>query len=214
MISIIYTHWAMNEMRSSMMNRSVLSLLETTDEGANAQILVADNGGNLRDSEWLLNLTDQKKIAVYLRFRENMHFAYARNQLLRMATGDYIVICDNDIIFEKGWMEECADYLSKHEGVVATPLVPDISHRKMQFWCGEKGGWQLNSLAGSSCFMMTRKCFEEVGFFEKHNMSGSKYARALTKKGYLVAVMPQCKAIDIGERQGYDWRNPSYATTL
>lgn len=211
MVSIVYVHWAMNEFRSELMRRSITTLVETAGD---QQILVADNGGNIEDSKFLLELCEQGKIAVYLRFRVNVHFAYARNQLLRMATEPYIAIVDNDIIFEKGWWQECVEYLSKNEKTTATPLVPDISHRKVKYWNGEQGGWQLNWRAGSSCFVMTRKCFEEVGYFQLHNVAGSKYADALNRAGYRMAVMPQCKAIDLGERNGYNWREPNYSHTL
>ncbi len=197
-----------------MMRRSMLSLLASSNEGQELEILVADNGGNLADSQWLLELTETKRIAAYMRFRENMHFAYARNQLMRVATKDYIAIVDNDIIFDKGWWQEIVAYLSKHEKVTATPLVPDMAHRTGKFWVGELGGWQLNSRAGSSCFVMTRKCFDEVGYFPLHNVAGSKYADTLTRAGYRMAIMPQCKAVDVGERRGYDWRSPNYSKIL
>ncbi len=197
-----------------MMRRSMLSLLDSCDDGKELEILVADNGGNLRDSQWLLELTETKHIAAYLRFRENMHFAYSRNQLMRMASKDYIAIVDNDIVFDKGWWQECVEYLKNNEKVTATPLVPDMAHRIGKFWVGEQGGWQLNTRAGSSCFVMTRKCFEEVGYFMLHNVAGSKYADSLVRAGYRMAIMPQCKAIDLGERRGYDWRSPNYSKTL
>jgi len=210
-LSVIYVHWAMDEMRSKIMRRSLTSLMETAPD---AEILVADNGGSFDDSQAILEACDQKKIAAYVRFRENMHFAYARNVLLDMATGDYICICDNDIVFEPGWAEEIIAFLEKNPDLVATPLVPDISHRKAQFWVGERDGWQLNSLAGSSCFVMPRSVYNHVGKFLLHNMAGSKYARELAAKGHHVACMPQCKAVDIGERAGYDWRNPVYSQVL
>lgn len=211
MISVVYVHWAMSEERSALMRRSLLSLIESEP----TQILVADNGGSVEDSKWLLELCEAKKIAVYIRFRENMHFAYARNALLKLADQPYIAIADNDIIFEKGWWQECVEYLKgAEEKVIATPLVPDLAHRASRFWVGEHRGWQLNLRAGSSCFVMDRKAYAEFGDFQLHNMAGSKYADTIVGKGYRVAVMPQCKANDIGERRGYNWREPHYSQTL
>ncbi len=201
----------MNEERSAMMRRSILTLVATA---ADCEILVADNGGNVEDSKFLLELCEQKKIAVYVRFRENMHFAYTRNVLLDMATGDYICSCDNDIVFEMGWWQECVAFLEKNPDLVATPLVPDISHRTAKSWRGERDGWQLNAFAGTPCFVMPRSVYASVGKFPLHNMSGSKYARFLADRKHFVACMPQCKAVDLGERRGYDWRNPNYSVDL
>ena len=94
-VSIITTHWAMNEERSSIMRSSYESLFKTAPE---AEIIVVDNGEYLPDSEWLLKQTHEGRIASYVRNRKNMHFGFGRNQGLRMASGDYIVICDNDIM--------------------------------------------------------------------------------------------------------------------
>lgn len=212
MVSVVYTHWAMNPERSAIMRRSMQSLIDSSN--GELEILVADNGGSLADSQWLLELCEAKKIAVYLRFRENMHFAYARNILLDLASKEYIVIMDNDIYVMEGWWQECVEYLKKNESVIATPLVADMAHRARKFWVGEKGGWQLNMRAGSPCFMMDRKAYALFGKFPLHNKAGSFYADTISRKGYAVGVMPQCKAIDLGERRGYNWRSPNYSTTL
>lgn len=210
-LSIIYTHWAQNEFRSQLMKRSIDSLISTA---ATQEILVADNGGSLLDSQYLLTQCDLKNIAVYLRFRENMHFAYTRNELLDMATGEYLCICDNDIVFEQGWWQECVSFLEDNKDLVATPLVPDLAHRIRKFWVGERDGWQLNLRAGSPCFVMHRSLYEKIGKFDLINIAGSKYADKLARAKAYVAIMPQCKAVDLGERQGYDWKNPTYSKTL
>lgn len=211
MVSVIYVHWSMDEFRSQLMRRSITTLIETEPE---AQILVADNGGSLEDSQFLLKLCEEKKIAAYIRFRENMHFAYARNLLLDIATGDYLCISDNDIIFDVGWAEECVKFLSKNPDLIATPLVADMSHRIRKFWVGERDGWQLNTRAGSPCFMMHRSLYEKVGKFELLNVAGSKYADKLCRMKAFTAIMPQCRASDLGERRGYNFKAPTYSTKL
>ena len=101
-VSVIVSTWSMNEFRSAVMRESIRTLLETAPE---AEIIVCDNGGNLADSIFLLNLCEEKKIACYIRNRNNMSFGYARNQGLDMTTGEYIVIADNDILYKQGWLE-------------------------------------------------------------------------------------------------------------
>ena len=122
-LSIIYTHWAMNDERSRTMRESFYTLLDTVP---NAEIIVIDNGGSYEDSCWFLKLTDLGYVASYTRYRDNMHFAYARNDGLKRTSKDYIAICDNDIRFEEGWAEECIEWLSKNPGkYFVTPIAPD-----------------------------------------------------------------------------------------
>ena len=50
-VSIIFTHHASNEKRSELMRASIQSIVETAPD---AEILVADNGASLEDSQFLL----------------------------------------------------------------------------------------------------------------------------------------------------------------
>lgn len=210
--SIIYTHWASTPERSELMRKSIDSLLRTAPD---AEILVSDNGGSLADSQFLLELTDQQKIAVYTRYRKNVHFAYARNAMLQKATGDFLVICDNDIHFEEGWLEECIEFLVKHPGkYLATPLCPDPQSSQHKHRAGQLDGWFLNHRAGSSCFVYSRASYEEIGLFQLHNVSGSKYVDRYNRMGYLMASPPVDKAVDMGVRKGYDWKSLQYSTVL
>lgn len=205
----------MDEERSSVMRHSLTSLFRslTTDS---SEVFVVDNGGSLKDSEWLLNHTEVGNIACYIRNRKNMHFWYARNQALKLATGDYIVIADNDIVYMPGWMEECVAYLERNPGkIMATPIAPDwINRVRPVRFAGEQDGWQLNYRAGSNVFMMTRKQFEDIGFFDQHRISGSKYTDRYVRKGYVMALMPVPKAFDLGFRKGYNLNSDLEHLTL
>src|SRR3990167_7999722 len=139
-VSIITTHWAMNEGRSDIMRASYSSLFKTAP---NAEIFIIDNGASLEDSKWLLEHTHSGDIACYIRNRKNMHFGFARNQGLKLATGEYIVICDNDIFYTPDWLEICVDFLAKNPGkYLATPLIADpMNAMRKDRWAGEVGAW-------------------------------------------------------------------------
>ncbi len=211
-VSIIYTTWSPDAPRSKMMRLSIASLLKTFPE---AEILVADNGGSLEDSKFLVALTDSGSIATYVRFRKNMHFAYARNVLMQQCTGDFIVVMDNDVELIDGALQDCVAYLERNPGkYMATPLKPDNMHIKGRYVLGELDGWKLNARAGSNCFVMSRASYEEIGLFPLHNLAGSKYVDHYCTLGYKMACMPVPKAQDMGFRAGYDFRNPTYSVDL
>ncbi len=197
----------MNQERSDLMRLSLDSLFKTAP---NAEIIVVDNGGSFADSEWLAHQCDIYRIACYIKNRKNMHFGYARNQALKLATGEYIVVADNDILYDAEWMEECVEFLKAHPGkYLATPIAADpmSSMRKLR-WCGELDGWKLNYRAGSNVFMMRRKDQEAIGEFDLVAIAGSKYVDRYNRMGYVMAIMPESKATDLGLRRGYNFNDP------
>lgn len=204
-VSVITTHWSMDSNRSLLMKLSYETLFATAQD---AEILVVDNGDSKEDSEWLLKQSMKGNIACYIRNRKNMHFGYGRNQALKLCGGDYIVIADNDIHYEPGWMEECVSFLERNPGkYLATPIKADPNNKRPVRWCGEVDGWKLNYRAGSNVFMMRRKDWEKIGFFEIHPIAGSKFCDHFTRLGYKVAVMPTPKTLDLGLRQGYNFND-------
>lgn len=205
-VSVIITHWAMNKERSDIMRKSLKSLFETTPE---AEIIVVDNGGSLEDSLWLAEMCNAGKIACYIKNRNNMHFGYARNQALKLSSGEYICIADNDILYKDGWLEECIDFLERNEGkYLATPLRPDPMNRRQIRWVGEVDGWKLNERAGSNCWVMRRGDLEVIGVFDVHRIAGSKWVDRYRKLHYAMACMPEPKCEDLAFRAGYNFNEP------
>lgn len=185
------------------MRASYGSLFKTAPE---AEIIVVDNGGSLEDSQWLLEKAHEGVIACYIRNRHNMHFYYGRNQGLKLATGEYIVIADNDIFYTPEWLEICVEFLAKNPGKhFATPLIADpMNAIRPERWAGEIGAWKLNYRAGSNCFVMRRSDYEVVGNFDQHRIAGSKFTDHCVRLGYTMAIMPRPRAFDMGLRQGYN----------
>ncbi len=202
-VSIIYTHWAMNELRSKLMRESMESLLRTAPD---AEIIVCDNGGSYEDSEYLMRLCHEGKIASYTRYRQNQHFYYARNDALRRASGKYIAVSDNDILFTTDWLKDCLDWLARTPGkYMATPIKADwMNGIRPDRWKGELNGWLLNQRAGSNIWVMRREDYEAIGDFDAVAVAGSKYVDRYVRMGYLMGVMPVPKAFDMGFRHGYN----------
>lgn len=211
--SIIVVHHASNLERSKVFRESLKTLLETTDHLPTERIVV-DNGSDPEDSGILLSMVSKGKINTYIRNSNNMHFGYARNQALSYCQGDYIAICDNDIIYNPGWLDTCLDILKKYpdEKIYATPIY-NVAHWRPKYW-GQKtlevNGKQvkLNMRAGSNCWVMRRKDFEEVGDFWIHRIAGSKWTDNAVRSGYMAAVTPEIMVNDMGFRKGYNLNDP------
>ncbi len=209
-VSVIMTHWAMDDTRSEVMRRSLTSLIETTKQ-LPVEIIVIDNGASLIDSTWLLTQVHQKAIQYYVRNSENMYFGFGRNQGIDIACGEYVVISDNDILYAPGWLEKCIELLKAFpdEKLIATPLKTDYMHRQEKYW-GANLEYQgetfpLNMRAGSNSFVMKRKDLDAFGKFRNHRIAGSKFNDVFVRQGFHVITMETNPlAEDIGFRQGYN----------
>jgi len=206
--SIIMTHFAADEVRSSVLRKSITSLIKNTKYPY--ELVVIDNGGSVTDSQFLLALSDKGEISTYVKNSHNMHFAYARNQGLELAQGDYISIVDNDLEYKSGWLTECVHILEEfpQKKWYATPLDYPTPVMKKRYTMelirhgGEK--YILSMRAGSNCFVMRREDFKKIGKFLIHRISGSKWTDKAVRSGYLAVVVPGNLVRDIGLRMGYN----------
>ena len=204
--SIIITHWGNTPERSEIMRKSIDSLFSSLDYPS--EVIVIDNGTSIEDSEHLLKLTTEGKIQHYIRNASNMSFGYARNQGIKLSHGEYLCIADNDLIYQKGWLSECIKVLEAfpNEKYYTTPM-PYQANRKFDkgtLTLNEKV-YNLNSRAGSNCFVIRRSDMDNIGHFIYHRIAGSKWTDKATRLGYLAVVIPNHWVEDIGFRNGYDF---------
>lgn len=208
-VSIVVVTYLPNEERAEIFKKSLNSLIENTSFPY--ELIVVDNGGEIDLSSWILSLG---KVNTYIRNGENMHFGYARNQGLRLCNGDYISICDNDIYFYPGWLEACIKVLDAFPDrkIYATPVY-NVAHWRPKYWLREvleidDEIYRLNSRAGSNCWVMRRRDFEEVGEFLIHRVAGTKWTEEAIEKGYFAAVTPEIMIDDLAFRGGYNFKDP------
>lgn len=208
--SIIVTNHSSDEIRRELLKMSIKSLLKNTKYPY--ELIVVDNGGNKKISNFLLSLTEKGKIHTYIRNRDNMGFGYARNQGLRVCNGDYIVNADNDIEYSKGWLTKCVEVLELYpeQRIWVTPVL-NITHDLPKWWSkktlpvGDEF-YRMNHRAGPNCYVMTKRSFEEVGEFLVHRIAGTKWLGVALSKGYLGVVVPGNLAADVGFRYKRDYK--------
>lgn len=208
--SIIITHWAMNDERSDVMVKSIVSLVQTIKYPY--ELIVVDNGGSEEDSQFLIEMTNKGHISTYIKNSNNRHFGYARNQGIAMAQGDYIVIIDNDILHKKDWLTRCIEILERFpdKKLYATPI--DYPHNatyggKVRYDIEELDidgvSHSVNMRAGSNCFVARYEDFMDIGKFPIHRIAGSRWTDNAVNKGYNAVVLPEGYVEDMGLRNGY-----------
>ncbi len=195
--------------RSAIMRQCLESLKETTDYPA--EIIVVDNGGSPDDSEYLIQKVREGLINTLIRNKENMGFAYAWNQGVRLATGEYLCFTCNDILFKKGWLSSCINLLEKYSDKKFI-VAPFISKDKDNASCnkGFMDGNRINSMAGSNCMLMTYDIYYKSAEFPHHRVGGSIWQRRMIRTGYLVVVPPVNMAEHIAEGKGVNFVKQFY----
>ncbi len=209
-VSVIYVHYAQDEERSAIAKASLKSLLGTIHTPV--EMIVVDNGNSLEDSEFFLQQVQEKKIALYFRNADNMHFTYARNQAMPEVTGKYVAIVDNDIIYRDFWLEvgiKCLTHF-KDKKLIYSPINYPYVHKRDARWrhgqLEVKGRvFNLTERAGSNCMLMRRETFDEMGKFDLHKKSGCLYTDKLVDAGYLVISPGVNWAFDAGLRRGINF---------
>ena len=206
--SIIIASHIPNADRATMFSACLRTLIETTKDSP-VEIIIVDNGGNLLISNFLDGLLNNREIQCLIRNSENMHFGFARNQGIAMAKGKYIVIADNDIHFNPGWLEACWEPLEEYPArkIYSTPLEYPTGFLKEKYDQGKLDvhgvEYNLNMRAGSNCFMIRRRDLEKIGLFLNHRIAGTKWTDKACGMKYLAAVAPGGYVYDLGLRAGY-----------
>jgi glycosyltransferase involved in cell wall biosynthesis len=203
-VSIIMCHFSQvddfsvkTDIRSELLRKSIDSIIQNTDYPA--EFIVIDNGGEDDDSEYLLNLTRKGLINTYLRNKDNMHFGWAWNQGVKLATSEYIFLTCNDLYFKSEWLSSTVYPLMKYpdKDIMAAPFV---NQPKYNDGCLEN--YRLNRWAGSNCMLLTKKQFYHVGEYTTHHLAGSIWQRKMISLGYKVVVPPLDYAENIGRKYG------------
>ena len=102
--------------------KKCLFSIDSTLKGRNYEVLVWDNASTDGSREWLRSLHGwevAEKLKV-IESPENIG-VQARANLIAMAQGEYIAVCDNDVILTPGWLDDCVQWarLIPDAGIIA-----------------------------------------------------------------------------------------------
>lgn len=133
------------------------SFISTTGDGPSVELIYVDNGTPVYEDSWRqfsewdgLHLFAVNKM---LKFREGVNLSRAWNEAVGVATGERVLVCNNDLCFLKpGWLDLIDIALEdKTNGVVG---MTGMSWRNIPFIQG-------------SLFAFRRELFEEIGQFDE-----------------------------------------------
>lgn len=174
------------------------------------EIIFVDNASTDGTVEYLRKIVKELPNYKLIENQENKGFAAGNNQGVKMASGEYIMLLNNDVLVSEGWLEGLVESLERDEKIgMVGPITNSISGRQMvaHIPYSDEGGFHEFSqkirklyrgrltpryrIAGFAVLM--RKAFyEEVGgldeTFGTGNYEDDDLCLKVREKGYAIMV--------------------------
>lgn len=202
-------------------------------KGVNYEVIVIDNGSADGTVASIQNVKLKLKI---LTNRENLGFARANNQGIKVAKGKYILLLNSDTEIRQGSVEELLKFAkqSPDAGVVGSRLLnkdgsiqpsafrfPTINRAVSQYWLGKKGildkytpegdmPSEVEAVVGAS-FLITPAALKRIGFLDGRYFmfyEDLDYCRRVWKSGLKVYYLPSSVVIHYHGASGEKLENP------
>lgn len=193
--------------------KNCLSSIEQYTEYRNLELIVVDNGSSDGTEQYLRDFAASRKHVKVIINRKNLGFAAGNNVGLKAATGDYLILLNNDTYVTRGWIVPLLRHMrmEKELGLVG-PVTNNIGNeaRIEVLYANMKEmhdrAWQYTSIhagerlevdtVGFFCVVMRREVYEKVGGLDEDFKFGffedDDYCRRVRDTGYKVAIADDC----------------------
>lgn len=143
------------------------SLRRTTSDAI--ELILVDNASNDGTVDYLQTLPGLVLIAN----QENRGFAGACNQGIQAASGEWIVVMNNDVILSQGWLQGLLSAAAEHRLDMVSPAIREGSRNYDLEAYAEELTSRMRSVVRSGtvngiCFMAHRRVFETIGVFDEN----------------------------------------------
>lgn len=208
----------------------------------NFEVIIVDNGSKENATFTLFDTYKEKHDNFkVLRLDCEFNYSYINNEAVKIATGEYVLLLNNDTeIITEDWIEKMVMYASlSHAGTVGVKLYyPDntIQHGGMVMGVhgvaghaylnyGKDFGGYFGKLKApcnyggntAACLMVSKKKYEEVGGLDeklKVNYNDVDFNLKMTDKGYYNIFLPQVELYHYESKsRGLDISKEKYEQT-
>lgn len=204
--------------------KAAVIAIETYTPSDHYELIIVDNNSSSEVKNYLSTLQKEGRAKVILN-QENMGFTYAVNQGIKASTSGYdLLLFNNDAIVTKGWFN--AFYMAKRDNPKAGLIVPSqilpantktqdvhvpfcntgfevdvnlsIHHNNIISKIELEDDWYMKvSFAAFFCVLITRECFNDLGFLDhvngRHYKSDRLYCELAKEKGWDMIYTPKSK---------------------
>ncbi|MFB6232184.1 MAG: glycosyltransferase family 2 protein [Salinibacter sp.] len=132
-MSIIIVSWNAR----SLVERCLPSVMAT--DYSNFEVIFADNASSDGSAAWVAREYPEVKI---VRHPENWLFCRGNNAAVPHASGEYVVLLNNDVEVPPGWLRPLVDVMTRHNDVAAVqPKLLQYDDRSQFEYAGAAGGY-------------------------------------------------------------------------
>jgi GT2 family glycosyltransferase len=166
----------------------VNSLLVSLPDGLDYEIIISDDASNDGTTAWLKTLRNLRVKTLFN--KQNLGYSANNNVAVQQATGEFLFLLNNDLLFESGWLEPLLTILLSKE--LNAGLVGNLQYRVDNNELDHAGIYLspnaqfhhirsipksvsplISPLALTGACMLIRKAdFELVGGFDEHYVNG------------------------------------------
>lgn len=187
------------------LTKACLNSLEANTGYKNMEIIIVDNASTDDTPDFLKKNYQHKKNYQIILNNKNLGFAAGNNIGLKAATGEYLVLLNNDTRVTSGWIRAMVSYFVQYskmgllgpitnnignEAKISTKyknpdeMLPEVSEITLK----NTGRLRLMKTVAFFCVMIPRKVFEEIGLLDERFGLGffedDDYCRRVQQAGY------------------------------
>lgn len=149
--------------------RSCLESLRRTTSNDAIELILVDNASSDGTVDYLQTVPGLVLIAN----QENRGFAGACNQGIQAASGEWIVVMNNDVILSQGWLQGLLSAAAEHRLDMVSPAIREGRRNYDLEAYAEELTSRMRSVVRSGtvngiCFMAHRRVFETIGVFDEN----------------------------------------------
>lgn len=190
------------------LTKACLASLDAHSHYGNIEIIVVDNASSDGSPEFLAGWVKQADNRKLILNTDNRGFAAANNQGLAIASGDYLVLLNNDTYVTPGWVRTMVNHMRRNTGLgLLGPVTNNIGNEarieiayesmdEMLVRAAEHTRRRIGRIfplrtAAFFCVMIPRKTYEAVGpldeAFGRGFFEDDDYCRRVEQLGLQVA---------------------------
>jgi GT2 family glycosyltransferase/2-polyprenyl-3-methyl-5-hydroxy-6-metoxy-1,4-benzoquinol methylase len=193
------------------LNRLCLESLYRRTEWPNFEVIVIDNASADGTPQYLMEAQAALPNLSVILNDENLGFAAANNIGLKQASGEYLLLLNNDTVLTRGWLSALIRHLHADPGIgIIGPVTNEIGNEaKVEVGyqqLEEMPGWAANFVRANDsqlfainvlamfCVAMRSEVFAQIGLIDESFQIGmfedDDYTRRIRDKGYKVICAP------------------------